>query len=78
MSWSSRQLINQKDLVSLQKDLLAMYTSLLKEGYNTMGIMKNISDMTLAITLNNLKQEKDGFSNLILTNGLNTKESEMN
>ncbi len=52
-SWSSRQLINRKDRISLLNDLLALSMKLQKEDSNTMGIMTNMTlkDMTQNTTM---------------------------
>ncbi len=52
ISWSSKQHISHVDLVSLQKDLLALSIKLLKKDCDTMGIMTNTTyaDLTRIIT----------------------------
>ncbi len=59
MTWSSQQVIDKKDLVYLQKDLLALYTMLQKQQHNTMGIMTDMSghmtpDTTMTNTLESI------------------------
>ncbi len=66
MTWSSKQRINREDLVSLQKDLLALYIKVSKEDSNIMDIMTNttyadliqtgiIDDMQKSILINHEK-----------------------
>ncbi len=54
MTWSSRQVISRKDLVSLRKDLLALYMTLQKQHHNTMVTTKIGKDMTPVITTINM------------------------
>ncbi len=46
-SWSSKQVLRQKDRISLAKDLLALHMMLLNLDSNTMGIMKTSKSMIL-------------------------------
>ncbi len=64
-SWSSKQRINPKDLVSLQKDLLALFIKLENPDSNTMGIMTNTTwnSTTQNITMKNI------LENILINHG---------
>ncbi len=58
MNWYLKQLLGAKDLVSLQKDLLALHLTLQEKDSKPQGIMKNMiyKDLTLKLyTRNTLK-----------------------
>ncbi len=55
MTWSSKQHLSQEDLLSLQRDLLALYMNLVKEDLRWLEFMKTSKNMTLDTIWKNIE-----------------------